>query len=277
MFGASRRAGRRRGGAGGHPTVRVGHDRRAWGAGVAGALLVGLAGSTVVRIQRIRRTAARHAHDLDTSGTVGEGLGEPVRLVVLGDSAARGFGLPEASSAFPQQVARRLAAATGRRVAVGSHATDGHRTADVLAEQVPLLRADAPDAVVVSVGVNDVVGRTPRGVLATATEQLLRGVEAAADGAVVVFVPCPDLGAAPGFGRALGTVVGWRCRRVAAIQLAVAGRLGVATVPLPRPDATMFGVDGFHPGASGHAAMAAGVADALVDRAADVLASPEPA
>lgn len=244
---------------------------------VAGAALAILTGATVVRIQRIRRTAAQHAHDLDTSGTVGEGLGAPVRLVVLGDSAARGFGLAEASSAFPQQVARRLAAATGRRVAVTSHATDGHRTADVLAEQVPTLRAAAPDAVVVSVGVNDVVGRTRRDVLADGTERLLRAVVSAADGAVVVFVPCPDLGSAPGFGRALGAVVGWRCRRVAATQRAVADRLGVATVPLPRPDATMFGVDGFHPGASGHAAMAAVVADALVARAADVLASPEPA
>lgn len=240
---------------------------------VAGLLGVGaavLTGTTVVRVQRVRRTAGQHAHDLDTDGVVGEGLGDRVRLVVLGDSAARGFGLPDAASAFPQQVARRVAAATGRRVEVRSSATDGHRTADVLADQVPLLAAARPDAVVVSVGVNDVVRRTGRDDLWDATVELLAAVEAAADGAVVVFVTCPDLGAAPGFGRALGALVGWRCRRVAAVQAAAARSVGTPTVELPRPDATMFGVDGFHPGVTGHAAMAELTADALLRVADDV-------
>lgn len=239
-------------------------------AGLFGAGLVVVAGSAALRVQRIRRTAAGHAHDLATDGTVGEGLGDPVRLLVLGDSAARGFGLPDAASAFPQQVARRVAASTGRRVEVRSLATDGHRTADVLAEQVPLLRAAHPDAVVVSVGVNDVVQRTGRDALRVATTELLEAVEAAADGAVVVFVTCPDLGAAPGFGRAFGALVGWRCRRVAAAQVSAARAVGTPVVELPRPDATMFGVDGFHPGVSGHAAMAELTADALLRAADDV-------
>lgn len=237
-------------------------------AGLLGAGLAVLTGTTVVRIQRVRRTAAANDHEIDSDGIVGEGLGDPVRLLVLGDSAARGFALPDAASAFPQQVARRLAVSTGRRVDVRSLATDGHRTADVLADQVPLVRAARPDAVVVSVGVNDVVRRTAADDLATATAGLLDAVESAADGAVVVFVTCPDLGAAPGFGRPLGALVGWRCRRVAAVQAAVAGPRGLGVVELPRPDATMFGVDGFHPGVSGHAAMAELTADALL-RAAD--------
>lgn len=240
-------------------TRRAGRVAGLLGTGVVAAV----AGPMVVRIRRIRRTAEANAHALDTDGTVGEGLGDPVRLVVLGDSAARGFGLPDAAGAFPQQVARRLAASTGRRVEVRSLATDGHRTAEVLEEQVPRLATMAVDVVVVSVGVNDAIRRTGRRDLAASTATLLDGVEVAADGAVALFVACPDLGSAPGFGRLLGALVGWRCRRVAATQVAVGRDHGWAVLALPRPDATMFGVDGFHPGAAGHAAMAEAAADAL--------------
>ncbi len=243
-------------------------------AGVLGAGTTMLVGATVVRIQRMRRTAQEHAHDLERSATVGEGLGEPVRLLVLGDSAARGYGLTDAATAFPQQVARGLAAATGRRVAVTSLATDGHRTADVRTEQVPLVRAADPDVVVVSVGVNDAIGRVPPDEVRASTTALLDAVEDAGDGALVAFVPCPDLGAAPGFGWPLARLVGWSCRRVARAQRRAAAGRDLVVVPLPRPDATMFGGDGFHPGETGHAAMARLVVEALLDHAAEVLARP---
>lgn len=234
-----------------------------------GAAATVLAGTTLVRVERLRRTAGAHAHDLERTATVGEGPGAPVRLLVLGDSAARGYGLADAASAFPQQLARGVARATGRRVAVSSLATDGHRTADVLAEQVPLVRG--ADVVVLSVGVNDAIRRTPLDDLAAGTDELLATARATTDG-VVAFVPCPDLGGAPGFGWPLAGVVGWSCRRVARVQQRVARDHDVVVLPLPRPDATMFGTDGFHPGAAGHAAMAREVVHGLLARVDQALA-----
>ena len=254
----------------------TGRDGRAGrlAAALLGTGVTVLAGTTVVRIQRMRRTAQDHAHDLERSATVGEGLGAPVRLLVLGDSAARGYGLTDPTTAFPQLVARGLATATGRRIAVTSLATDGHRTADVRAEQVPLVRAADPDVVVVSVGVNDAIGRLGPDEVRAQTRDLLDAVEVAGDGALVGFVPCPDLREAPGFGPALRHLVGWSCRRVARAQQQAAAGRDLVVVPLPRPDATMFGADGFHPGAGAHAAMARHVVDALLDHAAEVLARP---
>lgn len=241
----------------------------------AGVGLVGLgvglvAGTSAVRVARLRRSAAVHGHELDHAAVVGEGPGDPVRLVVLGDSAARGFGLEDPADAFPQQVARRVAAATGRPVDVQSMATDGHRTRDVADVQVPLLRAAHPDALVVSVGVNDAVRGTARTDLLAATHDLLTGVRAAADGAALVFVTCPDLARAPGLPWPVGSGLGWRCRRVAALQAEVAADLGVAVVPLPRAGRELFGADGFHPGQAGQAAMAEATVDALLARAARI-------
>lgn len=245
-------------------------NRSAVSAGVgalAGLVVVATTAATLGGIRRLRRSAGVHAHDLDHTATIGEGMGEPVRLLVLGDSAARGYGLQAAAETFPHQLATLVARATGRRVDVASLATDGHRTADVLGEQVPMVRPARPDVVVVSVGVNDAIRATPNRALREATRALITGVQDVAGGAAVTFVTCPDLTAAPGFPRPLHLLVGWRCRRVAHIQQAVARDLGVAAVALPRPDASMFGVDGFHPGAAGQTAMAAVTAEAMVGEA----------
>lgn len=250
--------------------VRVGR----LGVGAAGLGLAVTAVTTALRVRRMRRSAP--SHDPDHTATLGEGLGAPVRLLVLGDSAARGYGLADPADAFPQQLARRLAAGTGRRVHVTCLATDGHRTADVLTHQVPRVRGTDADAIVVSVGVNDAVAGTRPGEVRRATRDLLVEVGAAAEGAVVVAVTCPDLRRVPGLPRPVGAALGWRCRRVAAAQAEVAAELGVLTVPLPTVPPAMYGADGFHPGDVGQAAMARVTADALLSRAADLLAASDP-
>lgn len=238
-------------------------------AGLAGATGV-LAAATLVRIQRMRRTAAVHGRSLDHTATIGAGEGPATRLLVLGDSAARGYGMADAAHALPNQVASRLAARTGRPVEVAAQATDGHRTADVLAEQVPVVAEAHPDVVVVGVGVNDAIGRTPDTPLAADTVALVRAVRARAPAAGIVLVACPDLSGAPGFGWPLRVVVGWRCRQVARVQQSALAPVCAAddrvrVVHLPRPDASMFGVDGFHPGVTAHTAMAELVAPVVAE------------
>lgn len=224
---------------------------------------------TAVNVRQVRklRVAGHAAADLDHGRTVGEGLGEPVRLLVLGDSAARGHGLTDPGQAFPAALGRELARRTGRRVAVACLAADGDRTADVLTRQVPLVRAHQPDVLVASVGVNDAVRMTPLGRVTDDTASLVAALDASA-APDVALVTCPDLGTAPGFPVPLRWLVGWRCRAVAAAQARGAARAhapgGVTLASLEQVEARHYGTDGFHPGPAGHAAMAATVADALV-------------
>lgn len=250
--------------------VRPRPSRRLAVASGLGATLA-VAGNVLWRLGRAQRRAAALApstrdHDAVVppdgrastgTSTVGEALGEPLRLVVLGDSAADGFGIADPAEAFPRQLAHRIARMRGARVQVRSWAVSGARTADLADNQVPVLPGVQPDVVVASCGVNDVVHRTPIDEVEAATERLLGGIRAAAPDADVVLVGCPDLSGAPGIAWPLSLAVRRRSRRVAAVQAAVAARLGEAFAPLePTPAPDLFGQDGFHPGPEAQSLMA---------------------
>lgn len=192
-------------------------------------------------------------HDVDLPGRF-----PPRSLVMLGDSAAAGHGLGDPEQAVPRRVARALVAADGRATAVSSVAVDGATTADVLATQVAAARR--AEVVLVGVGANDAFKvYRPIAEVADTTHRLLAAVrELAATDAQVVFHTCPDLSMAPGLPVVLRPVVGWRCRRVAAAQQAVAAMHGVPVADLPRERLApeVFGSDRFHPGAVGHTRLA---------------------
>lgn len=228
---------------------------------LAAASLVVFAEATARRVRALREAGARVpalAHD-----TVLAGSGRPCHLVVLGDSAAAGHGLPDADVGLARQLGRRIRERTGRPVHVTSVAVDGATTADVLDTQVPALDGGA-EVVVVGVGVNDAIrGRAPATVTDD-TRRLLEATRVRAPGATVVLLTCPDLASAPGLPPALRPVLGRSCRRVAAAQRRAATAVRVAVVGadghLP---ATAFGPDGFHPGTEGVAILADRVAATL--------------
>ncbi len=204
--------------------------------------------AAVARVARREDPGGRHDHD----ATLGTGLGEPLQVVFLGDSAVDGYGLP-AEEALPRQVAARLANRTGRRVRVRSVAASGATSADVAAFQLPLLRAAGEvDAVVVGVGVNDALQRVRGDAVTDATRAIADGVRRTVPDAALAYVPCHDLSEAPGLGPVLRRVLGWRCRAVAGQQRAVLEELEVPVAAAERrgpPE--LFGDDGLHPGAQG--------------------------
>lgn len=234
------------------------------GLAVAGAVAAWEA-AAVARAVRREDPGGRHDH----ATTVGSGLGTPLEVLFLGDSAVDGYGL-SVDAALPRQVAARLAERTGRRVRARSVAVSGATSSDVAAFQLPLVRAAGPlDVVVVGVGVNDALRRVPGPAVAEATRQWVTGLAAAAPSAHVVALPCHDLSTAPGLGPVLRRVVGWRCRAVRGRQVAVLEEHGVTTVRLDRPGPpTMYGEDGLHPGVEGVDVLASLVVGALVTRTA---------
>lgn len=79
---------------------------------------------------------------------------EPVKLAILGDSLAAGYGLAPAQ-AFPTRLQAALKD-KGRNVAVINHGVSGDTTAGGL-ERIDWMMADKPDIVMVELGGNDML------------------------------------------------------------------------------------------------------------------------
>ncbi|WP_041294825.1 SGNH/GDSL hydrolase family protein [Isoptericola variabilis] len=219
--------------------------------------------------RRIGKALGETALDADRVWKKGYG-GEPLELLVLGDSIAAGLGAERPKDTLGARVARGVAKALHRPVRLRCAAVVGSESS-ALGDQLASLPADyRPDVALVVVGGNDVTHRVP---VATSTRHLDRTVaELRERGAAVVVGTCPDLGAlrpVPQPLRALGSRLS---RQLAAAQEAVARRHGARAVSLARtvgpffvtnPD-EMFSLDRFHPSALGYKRTAAAIVPAVL-------------
>lgn len=209
---------------------------------------------------------------LELGGRFGPATGEPLRLVVLGDSTAAGLGAVEAGGAYATVLADRLAAEMASPVRLDVLGVSGARVRDVLDEQLPRVPALDPDLVFVGIGANDVTHLTAlRDVRADMTSIVaeLRGT-----GAGVVVAGPPHMGALA-WHQPLRYVAYLRGRQVAdAIEdVAVAG--GAAVVELEEETGnffaeepeTHFSADGFHPSAVGYRRWADAIFPVLIEEA----------
>ncbi len=184
--------------------------------------------------------------------------GEPIRLVLLGDSIAAGLGAERRKQTLGGRLAKGLAQRAGRPVLLHTAAVVGSESS-ALADQVSgLPEAWDPDVAVIVVGGNDVTHRVP---ISESVAHLTDAITALrARGATVVVGTCPDLGALRAVAQPLRTFASAASRQLAAAQARAAARAGAVAVSLhrvvgpvfhTRPD-EMFSVDGFHPSALGY-------------------------
>ncbi|MEG3632311.1 SGNH/GDSL hydrolase family protein [Micromonospora palythoicola] len=239
-------------------------------AGALGGAAV-LAGEAVVA--RNRRYAQPEL-GLALRATVGRAGAPPLRLVLLGDSAALGVGVDRLGDTIGGQLAELLAEGPGgRQVHLSSVGVSGSRSTDLATQVARALLGERPDVAVILVGANDVTGmRRPAeaaAYLGAAVHRLRHaGVE-------VVVGTCPDLGAVRAIASPLRQVVGWLGRRVARAQtgavLDAGGTvvdLATETGPVFRADAGTFCHDGYHPSADGYRVWAHALLPAVVAAAA---------
>jgi len=186
--------------------------------------------------------------------------GRPLRCLVLGDSAAVGFGMTAAHATPPAMIGAGLSQALGRPVDIRSESEVGVRTSG-LAHQVERGRTHRPELAVIIVGTNDVVRQVPP----RRAAQHLNGVVArlVAQGCVVVVGTCPDLGTVRPVPQPLRWVIRRWSRRLARLQTVAVEQAGGRAVSLgdllgpvfaARHD-VMFGTDRFHPSETGYANM----------------------
>ena len=190
------------------------------------------------------------------------GSGPHMRVWVLGDSAAAGVGVESQADALTGQLVANLAG--DYRVSWKLAAQSGVGIAQVTA-MVDSSTTEPFDAVVVSVGVNDVTGGLSANEWCAAMGRLLDLLLWKYGARQVFLSPVPPMHAFTALPQPLRWYLGRRARQfnVALAQL-VTGRpdcvLQASDLPL---QAGALAADGFHPGASSYALWAEGTATAM--------------
>ncbi|MFG2038306.1 SGNH/GDSL hydrolase family protein [Dactylosporangium sp. NPDC048998] len=205
--------------------------------------------------------------------------GEPIRLAVLGDSSAAGYGAERPSETFAAAVAAGLAEQRQQAVRMRCVAVVGAESKG-LPPQVEVALRQRPDIAVICIGGNDVTHRVR---VQTAVRHLVDAVRALrAAGVEVVVGTCPDLGTI----RPIQPPLRWLARRwsrqMATAQTIAVVEAGGRTVSLgdllgelfyAEPD-RMFSFDRFHPSGAGYLAAAQAVLPTVVAALAEPVPAP---
>jgi lysophospholipase L1-like esterase len=237
----------------------------AFGGGGLSVLGAGLYGVLVAEARLARRAIGviRDDPPPDATGWYGRGRpGPAIRMALLGDSSAAGYGVERVQDTPGAQLASGLAVQADRRVHLRAVAVVGAKSSD-LADQIDRVLPTRPDVAVVLIGANDVTHSvTP----SQSVRHLAEGVRRLREAGVAVLVgTCPDLGTVRPIPPPLKQVARHWSRRLAAAQSISVVEAGGRTVSVgsllgPEFDAApalLFGPDQFHPSASGYEALAA--------------------
>ncbi len=229
---------------------------------LGGAALAGVVvGETKVARRRIpaARTAPPPSHDTTWTAAGVSRARPPIRVALLGDSTAAGYGVDTERETLAAQLAIGISAAARRPVHVSNVAVVGAASGG-LAEQLDRLRQQHyhPELAVIMVGANDVTSRTRPAEPVRHLEQAVRRLRAG--GAEVVVGTCPDLGTIRPVPQPLRWIARRLSRQMAAAQTVAVVRAGGRTVslgdllgPIFATRREMFAADQFHPSAVGYA------------------------
>lgn len=184
--------------------------------------------------------------------------GDPLDLLVLGDSIAAGLGADRPRDALGPQLARRVAKRTRRAVRLTTQATVGAESSMLAAQLDDLPDGYRADVAVVVVGGNDVIHRVRPASAVESLADVVRRLRT--QGTEVVVGTCPDLGALRPVPQPLRSLAQRSSRQLAAAQRQAALDLGAHVVSLAavvgpfflaQPD-EMFALDRFHPSSAGY-------------------------
>ncbi|MEU4159323.1 SGNH/GDSL hydrolase family protein [Actinoplanes sp. NPDC026670] len=231
----------------------------------ATSLLAGVVGGVaLIAGEMLAAKARRYAKPtmgLALRTSMGPQSAPPLRLVLLGDSAAVGVGVEWLSDTVGGQLARLLADGSPgngqRHVLLSSVGVAGSRSTDLATQVARALLGDRPDVAVILIGSYDAGSGRAAEDSAGHLGQAVRRLRSA--GVQVVVGTCPDLGAARSMAPPLRQIAGLIGRRLAKAQAKAVTDAGGVVVDLAsetgavfRADAGTLCYDGFHPSADGY-------------------------
>ncbi len=226
------------------------------GLGVVGGSLYGVLTAQAMRARR--RIGSADEQPPDPSGLYGAELAGPaIRLAVLGDSGAAGYGAVTPDETFGAYLATGLSDLARRPVMLHSFARVGARTQD-LDKQIPLALSGDPEVCALIIGTNDVTHRIRPSQSVRLLQEAVEALRLA--GVQVVVGTCPDLGTIRPIAPPLRQVARRWSRLLAAAQTIATVEAGGRSVSLgsilgpefAAAPSDLFGPDEFHPSPAGY-------------------------
>ena len=196
--------------------------------------------------------------------SAGQG-GEPLRLLLIGESTVAGVGVEAQTEALAGQLALALSARIGRPVAWRACGENGITAFDACERLLPLALSEPADLVLLVFGVNDTTQLSSLARWITALRNLSRAL--AAQGAQVVFTGVPPI--------QHFTALPWLLRRLLGLRAALLDDALQRASQEERVDYLKLGLrvtpdylarDGYHPSALGYRIWAEGLAERLIPR-----------
>jgi lysophospholipase L1-like esterase len=230
---------------------------------------LGLAPLLVAQGMRVRRAVVRL--DEPPGARSGcEGSGVPLRLLIAGDSAAAGVGAATQDEALSGQLVAQLRPT--RQVHWRLAAQTGHTVRDVIGR----LHAAAPerfDVAVVSVGVNDVTGRTRSASWVARQAALIELLKSKFGVDHLLLSSLPPMHVFPALPQPLRWYLGMRASQLNGMLRTIAeadAACEFLQIDFPFEQSYMA-VDGFHPAAPAYSAWADAAARAILRRTGEQL------
>ncbi|MBP6533462.1 MAG: SGNH/GDSL hydrolase family protein [Arenimonas sp.] len=180
------------------------------------------------------------------------GTGMPLRLLILGDSAAAGVGAEIQQQALAGQLAERLAG--DYRLSWKLWAANG-RTSGQCLSLLEQQAVEAFDTVLISLGVNDVTGGVALKKWLCQQRRLAELLHGKFSARHIIFTPLPPMQHFPALPQPLRWVLGARAKQFnRALQKFVATRPHCSLLAFELPMQPEFiASDGFHPSATTYA------------------------
>lgn len=216
-------------------------------------------------------------HDLPVTGTAGaDHAGEPMRLLVIGDSTVASVGMEVIEDTFARNIAEAAAARHRRPVhwrAAGANSATSGQLRDFV---VPHVEGRDFTHVFLSVGINDMKNFHLVSQFKKTFGTLLYVLRTRYPSASIVWTPIPDMRDCPALPKLLAEVLNARADLINAMGVRLCHeRRAIATDKLQRVDASCFARDGFHPNGKGYRVWAEHVAKWLAPPEAPAAARPE--
>ncbi|HEV7206443.1 MAG TPA: SGNH/GDSL hydrolase family protein [Jatrophihabitans sp.] len=193
----------------------------------------------------------------------------PIRMAMLGDSTAAGYGVYRDRDTPAAQIAIAISEAARRPVHVTNVAVVGAESPD-LPQQLTALGRARPELAIIMIGANDVTELTKPSVAVPYLADTVRGL--CSLGAEVVVGTCPDLGTIRPLAQPLRAYARRLSRQMARAQTVAVVEAGGRTVslgdilgPLFMSNLHFFAEDRFHPSAAGYAEAAQAVLPSCLD------------